>query len=207
MTQLIDDFNRADGPLGANWSAASASSLPIITSNVMAIDGAVAVASAAYWNPATFGPDVEASAKVAFISTISGQFFKVYVGADTPSASPTGGHSVRVDAVTNNWSLRDERAQVAIAGPTAHPIAVGDEVIIRRVGNRIMALHDDGAGRHVVLTAVVTANLPAAGSYIIFLQWGAGSPWQADEARVENYTGPIEVPTYSAFPKPKLARV
>lgn len=53
-TPVLDDFNRANGALGANWGAPSASgdATPTIFSNAMVAGSGVY--GSAYWNPATY---------------------------------------------------------------------------------------------------------------------------------------------------------
>jgi hypothetical protein len=56
MTAILDDFNRADGALGANWAGNTG------TNNVAILNQEVQVLldSAVYWNAAAFDPDQEA---------------------------------------------------------------------------------------------------------------------------------------------------
>ena len=55
-TPVVDNFNRADGPVGANWTAIIATPEPLfaIVSN-KAVAAAGLFTRSGYWNPTTFG--------------------------------------------------------------------------------------------------------------------------------------------------------
>jgi hypothetical protein len=59
---LLDDFNRANGAIGANYTAMNGAVNFIITSNAAAVNAGAY--SGSYWNPATFGPDVQVHAEL-----------------------------------------------------------------------------------------------------------------------------------------------
>lgn len=66
-TTLLDDFNRENGAIGANWTADAlgfGSDLATIESNQARSPAGGAGWSEAYWNPATFGPDFEVYVQV-----------------------------------------------------------------------------------------------------------------------------------------------
>jgi len=56
-TSVQDDFNRADGSIGSNWSGATSSYS--ISSNQLSV-GSVTYGSEIYWNPTSYGADQEA---------------------------------------------------------------------------------------------------------------------------------------------------
>jgi len=57
-TSVLDDFNRADGALGSNWTAPmQAQQTPVVYTN--AVSGAASDYSSAYWNVSAFGDDCE----------------------------------------------------------------------------------------------------------------------------------------------------
>lgn len=57
-TPILDDFNRGDGPLGANWTAIFSTSEPL-ASIISSQAGQVSGTSSGYWSPTTFAADQE----------------------------------------------------------------------------------------------------------------------------------------------------
>ena len=62
-TTVSDNFDRADGSLGANWTTVSGTAAPMIVSNNLRVGTASAVNSA-YWSASTFGGDQFAQASL-----------------------------------------------------------------------------------------------------------------------------------------------
>jgi hypothetical protein len=60
-TPILDNFNRADGPVGSNWTTVTGLSTPTIVSNQVASPSSFA---AAYWNPTTFASPLEIHATI-----------------------------------------------------------------------------------------------------------------------------------------------
>ncbi|MGZ6950339.1 MAG: LVIVD repeat-containing protein, partial [Ilumatobacteraceae bacterium] len=61
-TPVLDNFNRANGPVGSSWSLIKpgTSFAPMNVSGNAAVDASTTAYAWNYWNPATFGPDGEA---------------------------------------------------------------------------------------------------------------------------------------------------
>ena len=62
-TTVSDNFNRANGPLGSNWTTVSGTGAPQIVSNALRVRTAGALSSA-YWSASTFGSDQFAQANL-----------------------------------------------------------------------------------------------------------------------------------------------
>ena len=62
-TTVSDNFDRADGGLGSNWTTVSGTAAPKIVSNNLRVGTANAVNSA-YWSASTFGSDQFAQASL-----------------------------------------------------------------------------------------------------------------------------------------------
>ncbi len=140
-TPVLDTFNRANGSVGSNWTVMHAGSFSTmnIANNVAVNPGSASQYAWNYWNPATFGPDVEAYATVA---TYSGND-TLRIGARVSVNSSTySGYFVSI-AANGLWSiLRITTATVTtLASGVTDPISSGDQIGIRIVGSVITALH------------------------------------------------------------------
>ena len=62
-TTVSDNFNRADGGLGGNWTTVAGTSAPKIVSNVLRA-GTAGALNSAYWSASTFGADQFAQASL-----------------------------------------------------------------------------------------------------------------------------------------------
>ncbi len=87
---VTDDFNRSDGAIGANWTAVSGQTAPLITSNALTADGSV---SRAYYSGTTFSGDQYSQADVTSYGS-AGVLTNVQAGAATYySLRVVGGNS------------------------------------------------------------------------------------------------------------------
>src|SRR5215831_9177895 len=62
-TTVSDNFNRADGGLGSNWTTVAGTSAPKIVSNTLRA-GTPGALNSAYWSASTFGADQFAQASL-----------------------------------------------------------------------------------------------------------------------------------------------
>ena len=60
---VSDDFNRADGGLGPNWTTVAGAAAPQVVSNNLRV-GTSGTLNSAYWSAATFGGDQFAQASL-----------------------------------------------------------------------------------------------------------------------------------------------
>jgi hypothetical protein len=145
-TPVLDDFNRANGNAGSNWTMfrATAFAAMNISANA-AVDSSSTAYAWNFWNAATFGPDCEAYVTVS--SAVNGDILRIgghVVNAGTSSAS---GYFVQVSG-TGVWTILrvDAGPSTTLAtGPTS-PIASGDKIGIRFTGSVVTALRWTSAG-------------------------------------------------------------
>jgi hypothetical protein len=138
-TPILDNFNRANGAAGANWSLIKPTGFAAMKiANNAALDSSTTAFAWNYWNPATFGPNCEAYVTVATygasdVIRIGGRI----TGAGTTSYS---GYFVAITS-TGVWSILriDNTATTTLASAT-QPIASGNKVAIRIVGSVVTGL-------------------------------------------------------------------
>ena len=157
-TPVLDTFNRANGSVGSNWTVMHAGSFSTmnIANNVAVNPGSASQYAWNYWNPATFGPDVEAYATVA---TYSGND-TLRIGARVSVNSSTyNGYFVSI-AANGLWSILRITAGLptTLASGVTDPISSGDQIGIRIVGSVITALHKTTAKGWVALLSYDTMN-------------------------------------------------
>lgn len=78
---LLDDFNRADGQIGGNWSGSSSSANYVIVTN----DVAVLAGGPIYWNPQSFGSSQSACVTLSDIVNIYKHGILLKVQGATPN--------------------------------------------------------------------------------------------------------------------------
>jgi hypothetical protein len=144
-TPVLDNFNRANGSVGANWTVMKSGSF-----STMNISGNAAVNPSStqfawnYWNAGSFGPDVEAYATVASY----GSNDVIRIGARVTGGSSYSGYFVAVSAA-GVWSIiriDNGGSPVTLAGGVSDPLASGDQIAIRIVGSVVTALHKTPSG-------------------------------------------------------------
>jgi len=173
-TPVLDNFNRANGGLGANWiDEASAYS---ISTNQVRHNGPIARTE---WGPAVFGADQEAYLTWTGITWSASEQGLILKSQGTSSAA---GHiAVRYDAKNSRvgvytltppgtWSNRGSIARVTLAQ--------GDRFGARATRDGIVRVYQNGT----LLGSVSVAGWAYAGSGgRIGLAWGNGSGTRADD--------------------------
>ena len=171
VTPVLDDFNRANGGAGANWSLIRPTGFA-----TMKISGNAATSSTTqyawnYWNPASYGPDSEAYVTV---KTYSGSDV-IRIGARVTGGGTNSysGYFVGV-STAGAWSiLRVDNGgnPVTLASGVTQTLASGDKLAIRIVGSTITAFHyTSGGGWAQVLsydTSADSTRYTAAGSLAV----------------------------------------
>jgi hypothetical protein len=185
-SQVRDNFNRTTG-IGSNWTAIGGNSFGLmsISSNTAVDPSAPTKYAWNYWNPASFGPDVEAYVTV---SSYAGGVIRIGARV-TPGTSNSGsGYYVSISA-TGTWSIiRIDNGVVATLASTPanapQPLASGDKIAIRIVGSVVTALHYTSSGWVQVLsydTSLDSTRYTGAGRVAFeflngaFDDFGAGS--------------------------------
>lgn len=169
---LRDAFNRADGPLGANWTqdsiAVPGGPIAQIISQQAAPADAVNYAQQ-YWNVATFGPDM---ATIFLISALPG-VDNTYAEIDIVTRRQNDGSRYELQVWWNRYAPADNTARFAwfdaantqsvIGGSiTAVDIAEGDLVASQVVGTAL-TMWRKRAGTWTQLITVADAHIAGAG--------------------------------------------
>ena len=170
-TPVLDDFNRANGPAGANWSLFRPSAVAAMNvSGSAAVDASTSLFAWDFWNASSFGPDCEAYVTVAKYGAAD----TIRIGARTVNAGTAGasGYFVSVSS-TGAWSILriDSGASTTLAGGVTQALAPGDRIGIRIVGSVITALHYTSGGGWVQVLSYDTGSDPtrytAAGRFAL----------------------------------------
>lgn len=145
MVALLDNFNRADGGLGANWTTPSFSwsptALAILSNQVKTGTGA----SWQYWNPTEFGRDCEVTVTVATRPGTDTKRFYIYLRTDVSGSTPEG-YALAVQRNGTQclvYFLKSTGGVETQLGSTASPTIVdGDTITFRVIGNRLEAFQN-----------------------------------------------------------------
>src|SRR4029077_18138264 len=171
---VLDNFNRANGGAGSKWTLIKSTGFALMNvSSNTAVDSSTTNYAWNYWNPATFGPDVEAYATIA---TYSGDTIRI--GARVTPGTSYSGYFVSVTA-TGAWSIirvDNGGSPVTLASGVTQTLASGDKIGIRIVGSVITALHYTSSGWAQVLsynTSQDAVRYPSPGSLAIEFRAGA----------------------------------
>lgn len=134
-TSVLDNFNRANGALGANWSSiASSGNQPTINSNVA--QGPSASQTGVYWNPNTFGPDSEVFHTVtAFTGSTN---VSLYLRMKDVGTANYDGYQVVLQS-NGTWELRrlDNAAITVLTSGDLGTANNGDQMWFNAVGSTL----------------------------------------------------------------------
>jgi hypothetical protein len=157
-TPVLDNFNRANGGVGANWSLIRPSGFAgmNVLSNA-AVDASATLFTWDFWNAATFGPDAEAYVTVAHY----GASDTTRIGARVSNGGTTSqsGYYVAISSA-GAWSILriDSGISTTLASGATQALASGDKVAIRIVGTVVSALHFTGGSWQQVLSYDTSAD-------------------------------------------------
>jgi hypothetical protein len=143
-TPVLDNFNRANGGAGPNWSVMRPGVFaPMSVSGNAAVDSSASQFAWNFWNPAGFGPDAEAYATIAQYGV--SDIVRVGARVTNGGSSAQSGYYVAVSAA-GAWSILriDASLSTTLSSGVTQPLASGDKVAIRIVGPLITALHYSG---------------------------------------------------------------
>jgi hypothetical protein len=131
---ILDTFNRANGPLGANWATVYGGFLDFVVSANQIVSSSSGYAWD-YWAAQQFGPDSEA---YATIKGLSSDAVRVCARLVNPTSSARSGYCVQQAGST--WSIRriDHGASTTLA-QTSQPVTAGDRIGIIVNGSTIQA--------------------------------------------------------------------
>jgi hypothetical protein len=157
---VLDDFNRPDGPAGANWAVVYGGFTSFLVSSNQAVDSSTSVYGWTYWQPQQFGPDSSAFVTVTSVSTDA---LRVCARFTTPAVATRSGYCVQDTA--NSWTIRrfDNGTAVILGSTFSQPVAAGDRIGIVAVGTTIEAWYAPGAGAWTRLSSQTDATYRNAG--------------------------------------------
>ena len=148
---MFDNFNRANGGAGANWSLIRPTGFSALNVSGNAVVDARHLFSWNYWNAATFGPNAEAYVTVANY----GASDTIRLGARVTNAGTTSqsGYYVAISSAGAWTILRiDAGLSTTLATGPTQPLAAGHKIAIQVVGTVITALHFSGGSWQQVIS-------------------------------------------------------
>jgi hypothetical protein len=162
VNSVLDNFNRGNGGVGANWST-DPDGAGYNTWNVISNQAGPSVAfSANWWNPTQFGPDCEVYCTVA---VAPGSSLRLYARIQNPG----------VGASVSNWELEIDGSSSYISKTingnanrttvvnTGILFATGDMMGLECIGNVITAYRKPAAGAWGSIGTVTDSANPGAG--------------------------------------------
>jgi hypothetical protein len=177
-----DDFGRANGGLGANWTTAgSAMSAPQIATNQVQVF-AVGSDSGAIWNADAFPNDQYAKVTLKTLNTDNGRC--VGVQLRTNSGTNDGYQCVARGPFGATTPIEIRDAYTVIASGTA--VVAANDVLLGNVVGTTITLYINGVQRLQTTDATWTAG--SAGVYL-FVDSGAASDAVLDDFEAGSGTG------------------
>jgi len=176
-TSVLDDFNRANGAVGASWSKIwSGDTALTIISNAVANDGSASWSNGG-WNVATFGADCEV---YLTLTTTNPSGFNLYarMSALNTAGGPNGYRLSYNGDGTWNIQREDAGSQTTIGTANiARTIANGDAVGLEIVGSTLTFYYKASGGSWASVTTRTDSTYSAAGYIGLEFQ---GSTWRGD---------------------------
>jgi hypothetical protein len=189
-TPVLDDFNRADGGVGANWSTFAGLGGLNVASNQVA--GSGASANLQYWNVSQYGPKSEAHLKIT-AKPGNGQAIAVSLRCkDVSSISTLDGYTLAAIQQSGTDVLRCQRVDNSVATTLGADIsqeyAAGDGILLRANGSTLEIEYFNGSA-WTQLTTRSDATYQGAGYLMVTVQgttgraddFGGGTPIEATD--------------------------
>jgi hypothetical protein len=157
---VLDDFNRPDGPVGANWAVVFGGFANFLVSSNEAVDSSTSAYAWTSWQPQQFGPDSSAFATVA---SASSDVVRVCARFTSPTTAARSGYCV--EEAANNWTIRriDRGTVVTLGSSLSRPVAAGDRIGIVVTGSTIEAWYAPAGGSWTRLSSQTDTTYSAAG--------------------------------------------
>jgi hypothetical protein len=204
-TGVLDNFNRADAPLGASWSQGplnfAANAGLTIASNVVARGTQASdFRQDSYWNPSTFGPACEVHCKITTVDTVDGQGITLFARFVNIGSGTSDGYGLGVEGDGTNmarWVIQrytNGAWEANLGAPVTQTVAAGDSVGLESVGSTLNAYHKPAAGSWTLLFSRTDATYAAAGN--------VGLSMAGTTVRVDDFGGgTLIVPISARVPK------
>ncbi len=157
---VLDSFNRADGPVGANWSIVFGGFTNFVVSSNQAADPSATTFAWSYWQGQQFGPD---SSTFATLTSASADAVRVCARFTSPSTAARSGYCVQETA--GSWAIRriDSGSTIALGSGFTQAAPVGSRVGIVVVGSRIEAWYAPPGGEWTFLSRQIDSTYPGPG--------------------------------------------
>jgi hypothetical protein len=171
---VLDYFNRTTG-IGSKWTVIKSPGYALMSVSAnTAVDASSTAYAWNYWNPTTFGPDVEAYLTVANAPPTTDT---TRIGARVTVTSTTySGYFVSISG-TGAWSIiridNGVLQPTLASAPVPQPLASGDKIAIRIVGSVITALHYTSSGGWTQVLSANDTRYTGVGSVAIEFKGGA----------------------------------
>lgn len=214
-TPVLDDFNRANGGLGANWASPAdpvGPNTPTIDTNV--VIGPSGVFSSAYYSAETFGPDADGHCSLPGASFVSvalmtriqnpglGTYCSYYCDFDSAAG-------IRFSRNYNNANSGVLKT-VALNAAAGWKIGLRTITVVGNIWNQFWVNKGgangwEQAGEYTDVGAVAAFPLLANDGYIGFVQWGNGTTTRSiDDFGGGTARGVIDRPSFTDYPKPHM---
>lgn len=163
-TPILDNFNRADGPIGANWFIPSPWNSPLVSSNTCINPGTDG--TQATWDTIMAGADCEVYITVITVSAADS--FDLWARCSSKSFLTGDAYNLYIDPA-GTWTLYryESPASFTVLATGAISIGTGDSVGMSVVGDLVTAYFKDSGGSWAELGHATDAIITAAG-YISF---------------------------------------
>lgn len=143
-TTVLDNFDRANGALGANWGTLASFNVYAVASNVASVS--VSGENGNYWSAATFGPDVEVWQTVVSINSGANSSNGLEARLSSPTGLRNGYHLDWAHDGTFQLYRVDAGGYTAIGTGTTVTHAANVKIGLSCVGNVITGYADTGGG-------------------------------------------------------------
>jgi hypothetical protein len=181
-TAVLDNFNRANGALGASWTSGFYGDGTTLGVNSNQLANSATAWAGSYYNVASYGPDCEIYFDIPTKDTGGSASFVLWLRAGgTLTGNPTGYYMTCDGGV---WSIRraDGTGSDTQLGSTFfQTITNGDSLGFSAVGSTLTAYYKAGAGSWTTLTTRTDSTYSAAGKLVIEIQ--------SNIVRLDNFGG------------------
>ena len=179
---VLDDFNRADGGLGANWAGnlivqfSGTGANSVITSSQNTSNGTDAVGLS--WTTGTFGPDCEAY--ITVVTKVAGDVHVLYARIAQPGTATYDGYEMRLSATGTAFrGYVVTNGAVTLISTSTTTLVNGDSLGLECIGSNI-AVYRKNTGSWAQLTSVVDATYGSAGLLGLYFPQSSGAFVQDD---------------------------
>lgn len=199
MTAVSDNFNRADGGLGSNWTTQTGANNPAIVSNTVQDPATDDIDAIAFYSAAAFGNDQKSQLELVSTSGSTPRGFGVCLRGLTDAIT----HYFFVGLFNHSLGRTSQIGKVVAGSATILAFEsattwVATDILAAQVRGTNLTLFRNGV---VLLTAVDSAIAAGGAGLNIFVEaGGATSDLAADNWAANDFV----LTDYTKFPKPKI---